>query len=272
MEDLDKMLYTPILIYQMGKVGSSSVYASLKTANIPNSLFNIHQLSHNGFQRKESWLNFNNITNVHDELKYDKRIRSMIDSNRQKLDWKIITMTREPIGVEISGIFENINIFFKQRYDLNQKLKKDETLDFLYEHFDKLDITTNYYSNWFDEELKDVFDVDVYSKPYDFYNGFSFISKGNVSVLVIRLEDLKKSFTNAIYQFLGLERIELASENIGNRKVYSREYNEILEALSLPQSICEKMYTSKYAKHFYTKDEVSHFINKWSGKSTRTEK
>ena len=87
--------YSPLIIYQMGEVGSSSVYASLKAANIPNSLFFTNQLSEIGFRQKEAWLSFSKIKEIPDDLEYFKKIRNIIDINREKYDWKIIKMKRE---------------------------------------------------------------------------------------------------------------------------------------------------------------------------------
>ena len=254
----------PVIIYQMGKVGSSSVYASLKSTDIPNSIFHVHQLSHTGFNRKEAWLKFSNIKKVPDDFKYSKKFRHIIDANREKMDWKIITLTREPIGLIISGIFENMRMFFKQLLDIDKKPVKEDILDFLSEHFRKLDISKNYYLNWFDEELKDVFDIDVYSEPYDFENGFSILSRGNVSTLVMRLEDMARVFDKAIYRFMNLEKVCLQRMNVGSKKYYSTQYKEVLKLLKLPLRVCEQIYSTKYAQHFYTPDEISCLIKKWT--------
>ena len=39
----------PLLVYQIGKVGSTSVFKSLKVADLPFSLYHIHFLSHDRF-------------------------------------------------------------------------------------------------------------------------------------------------------------------------------------------------------------------------------
>lgn len=259
-----KKNYPPILIYQMGKVGSSSVYKALKSANIPNSCFHVHQLSDKGLREKEGWLKLNKKKPT-DEFRFFKKLKETIDINRDKLNWKILTMAREPVSLEISGVFENMNFLYKQLLDENGKPDKGKTIKYLLERFYKLDISKGYYCNWFDNELKAVFDIDVYSKPYDFNRGFSILNKGNVSALVIRLKDFKRSLKKALCEFLGLE-IEPAAANIGSKKDYAKEYKEILESLALPLPICEKIYSSKYARHFYTKNEIVSFIEKWSSK------
>lgn len=256
----------PVLIYQMGKVGSISVYASLKNAGIPNSLFHVHQLSDEGLRKKEGWLRFNGIEKIPDDLRFFKQLRQVIDKNRTTCHWKIITMTREPIGLEISGIFQNMKIWYRQLLNTGNTPDKKKTLDYLHERFDKLDMSKNYYANWFDVELKAMFNIDVYSKPYDFERGFSIFTHENVSVLLIRLEDMNKSLNTAIQQFLGRDiDLDAASTNIGSRKTYSREYKKVLDILSLPRPICEKIYSTTYARHFYSTDDIARFTAKWSG-------
>ena len=87
--------HSPLIICQMGEVGSSSIYASPKAASIPNFLFFTDQLSEIGFRQKEAWLSFGKIKEIPDYLVYFKKLRNIIDINREKYDWKIITMKRE---------------------------------------------------------------------------------------------------------------------------------------------------------------------------------
>lgn len=46
---------TPILVYQMGKVGSSTIVNTLKSSNINNPVYHIHFLSSEGIYSIENY-------------------------------------------------------------------------------------------------------------------------------------------------------------------------------------------------------------------------
>ena len=53
--------YPPILIYQMGKVGSATVHETLLHANLPHPIYHIHFLSYDGIKNAEKY--FLNLKN-----------------------------------------------------------------------------------------------------------------------------------------------------------------------------------------------------------------
>jgi len=56
----------------------------------------------------------------------------------------------------------------------------------------------------------------------------------------------------------------LIRHNVGENKPYKRIYKKILETLTVPERLLDKIYNSKYAQHFYTDDEIASFKNRWS--------
>jgi hypothetical protein len=271
-----RKLKDPILIYQMGKVGSSSVLASLKNANGLNTIFHIHQLSDTGIEKKAEWLSNHGVKDVPEmeaDLMFIKKLRTLIDSHRYDFQWKIITLTRDPISLEISSFFENIWMYADQVFDPLYKPVKEKILDYFGKYFINetndpcfFNVSRNYFLNWFDEELNAVFGLDVYSAPYNFSTGYTIYRKDNVSVLLIRLEDLDKSFTKAVKKFFNLEGIVLVKENITSKKEYYELYRQVTDEISIPLEVCEKIYSTRYARHFYTPSEISGFIKKWNKK------
>ena len=257
----------PILIYQMGKVGSSSVYRSLKHAGIPNSIFHVHQLSDKGIERKEKWLKYHNALDIPwvvEDLLYIKKFKESIETNRSKFQWKIITMTREPISVKLSAFFENIEVYGHEVFDPPKKINIDKTIDYLMRNtFGVYDVEKDYYCTWFDEELKTVFGIDVYTVPYDFTRGYSIITKENVSVLVMRLEDMGRSFQQAMAYFLKVPNIELIKDNTADRKSYWNEYRTVLEKIVISAEVFDLIYSSRYARHFYPTGEREKSREKW---------
>lgn len=169
-----------------------------------------------------------------EDFRYIKKLKESIDLNRLKYRWKIITMTRDPVSVKLSAFFENIEVYGEKVFDPPRKINIDKTIDYIMKKtFGVYDVEKDYYCTWFDEELKTVFDIDVYRIPYDFARGYSIITKENVSVLVMRIEDMERSFRPAMADFLQVPGIELIKDNTAQNKSYWHEYQTVLERFTL---------------------------------------
>ena len=51
--------------------------------------------------------------------------------------------------------------------------------------------------------------------------------------------------------------------NVGSAKVYAPLYKEFKNSIVLPESYVDRMYTSKYMRHFYSEEEIARFREKW---------
>ena len=75
-----------------------------------------------------------------------------------------------------------------------------------------------------------------------------------------RFKDISK---RQIAKFINDENFEIINDNLGIEKKYKDLYNEFLSSIVLPKEFIELQYSSKYAKYFYTKEELDDFANKW---------
>ncbi len=254
--------HPPIIVYQMGKVGSKTVCKSLQQAKLQNSIYHVHFLSHNGIKEAEKYYCSKNLSLEH--LQVSKELREKIDTTTRK-NWKIITLVREPISRDISDVFQNIERFYPHLIDENGNIKKKEVIEFLKELFIQYDERTDYTCTWFDRELKDAFNIDVYAYPFDHKKGFTIIHEAHIELLILRLEDLDKTFSTALHKFLNpKKRIPMIKSNIGEEKKYSHAYRETIRQIDIPFSLCTQVYSSKYAQHFYSERLRKTFIQKWS--------
>ena len=276
----------PILVYQMGKVGSTSVVHSLRNSGLMNPVYHTHQLSYEGIDknieinRERLFQNRNNKklddhTRVYTELfvkyvirklKNDRLLRKKIDKNFDSINWKIITLVRDPVMREISNFFFT---FHKHPEIVGKKeqLLNETSLRVLKDDLNKrLGGGEDWSLTWFDRELKKVFGVDMYRFPFDHENGYTLIHSKNISILVIKLEELGRCFSGAIFELLNKENLNLTNSNVAGKKFYYNTYRYVLENLTLDSHFCKKIYSSKYARHFYTNDELKIFMRKWSGR------
>lgn len=250
---------TAILVYQMGKVGSTTVYSSLNKQLLFTPVFHVHSLCDDTLKKYAKA--YQAVGEIPGQIKYLRHG----DFLRKKLDrsvaikWKIITMVREPI-------IRDISIFFQQR-DRNfpHGVDASEIIDILQKHFASFQESTDYACNWFDREIKSNFNIDIYDFSFDKQKGYHIIKEKDKEILIIRLEDLNNCFQLALREFLVLDKpIELLSKNIAKDKQYKNQYLEVVNKIKIPKSICELIYSSKYVKHFYSDATIDDFINRWT--------
>ena len=254
----------PVIIYQPGKVGSSTVLASLNqslhSASTKAEIYHAHHLNHLEQMEADIKSKFPNPQKSLEKLAIDKQLRRQIDEKPNQR-WNVISLTREPVARTISTVFEMLDVIFpgwKAKYEAGE-------WD-LYEMQDT--IVKRYVSgpgrgDWYDTQMKPVFDVDVYAQPFPHQQGYEiYQGKNHSRLLLLRLEDLNRVGQKVFSDFLNLKDFELVRANVGEQKEYSDLYRDF-KKIPLPAAYLEKMYSSRYARQFYTDAEINGFYQKW---------
>lgn len=185
------------LIYTMGKVGSSSIYHSLKKQKPYSEIYHVHFLSKNYLDNilpKEHKI-------FHSSIPKGRDILSAINQ-RPKSRIKIITLTREPVGRSISELLQN----WKHIYDDIESVPHDE----LKKHIESKPY--NYTLEWFDKEFKEYLNFDIYQHKFDKEKGYETYKHGRFDILCIKLEKLNSVYEKAFLDFLG-EKLNLFISN-----------------------------------------------------------
>jgi hypothetical protein len=256
----------PILIYQCGKVGSSTVRKTLRHASLANPIYQVHCLSDEGIQRYEERRRKSpQASHVRECLAVSQSLRQKLDSGTStQMPVKIITLTREPIGLMISSFFEAIS--GQESFErLDEDALVDESMKRIRRQLRRFDESSNRVCTWFDRELKATFDIDVFAYPFDPAMGYQIISQGAVDLLIIRLEDLNRCGSEVLAQFLERDRpIPLINANQRNAKEFATAYTRVKETIKIPKHLSQAVYDSRYATHFYSESERQSFIEKWA--------
>lgn len=226
---------TPVFVWQMGKVGSKSIYYSLST-HYPGAVLHAHRLS---------------ATHEESEI---RRLYEWAVVQQKPLD--IISLTREPIGRNVSAFFENFGRDTGMSYEQASFSLGELKAIFLanYEHDTPL--------QWFDNNIRKHFGIDVYATPYP-ENGTATYGHRNVRLLVIRLEAGDAVISEAIKQFLGLTAFELIKKNVSQDKDYAMTYDAFTRTVKLPDDYIARMCESKYFTHFYSQETIDMVRKKW---------
>jgi len=233
----NKKEYNSIIIYQMGKVGSTSIVHALREKKL-NPL-HLHWIG-----SKEPIAEF--PTNSLD-------VYNNINNN-----YAIMVIVRDPMARNLSAFFQRIRRWASKKPE--EMTAKELQKDFI----EKYDVT--YPDKWFDKELKEYFKLDINKKKFNKDKGYSIYEVETNRILLITLEKARNKLGKAIKDFIGLENVEM--QRIGayeDRKVGANlkgKYSD-MKKLIYPKEFIEKNYNLKYVKKFYTTKEINLFKSKW---------
>lgn len=231
-----------ILVWQSKKVGSKTICKTLDSIGIKN--VHLHELMNT---------EDNDLEIIAIKEANAKFLKQYVRKRIQKI--KIITLVREPIARAVS---EYMQEFSQMVINLNI----DKNVIKGCEEFVANKISSNYEFNWFDEEIKELTGVDVYSYPFNKKEGYGWIKEKNIEILILKLEMLNKNF-NILGEFVGNRDLKLINDNIGEEKHYTYIYNEVKRGIRLPRTIVEKQYKDKKFLHFYSDNEAQKFMRYW---------
>jgi len=262
----------PIINYQMGKVGSSTVQASLEAMNLDQPVYHVHFLNPERVRQIEQQRRKYFRTEKYALLRRPWLYQFLFEQIQKKdRHWKLITLVREPIARNVSTFFENLEVTKKpdsatyavksDYYDFNIEADPqnlDELIDLF---FDRL--VHERPLRYFDDEIKTVFGIDVFASGFPLDKGYSVYQGEYADLLLIRLEDLDKCANTVFKQFLGLDDFKLVQANIASDKVYAPLYKAFKRSVRFPEDYVREMYESAYARQFYSDEEIRGFRQGW---------
>ncbi len=277
----------PILVYQMGKVGSSSIRNSLFRCQDPSTRLVL--MSHEFFPIRNR-----DLRRIEIEPEYRDYVIREIEHDRhdfeqfplrKRLGWRfrerfyseriyrayvkpghrlrVVTLVRDPVAANVSMFFQLIDHYIgtpieESTYDIETVIQI-----FLERYVHSRPLT------WFDVELKTTLGIDVFRYPFPVAQGYNIISADNVSLLVLKCELDDQTKARAIAEFLDLDDFEIVRSNVTGDKSHAPQYAEFKRRIRVPDRLLDKMYESKYARFFYSSEERSCFRARWSGQKVK---
>ncbi len=250
----------PVIVYQMGKVGSRSVYETLIELLRDVPIYHAHVLEDLDNMAEAIKKQFENPVNSLAVIEQGKKLREKIDADTGQR-WNLITLVRDPIARNVSRFFHGIEEVIP---DIQQQLSADKI-----SVNDLFDVFLNKWEHrsalqWFNLQFKPVFDIDVFTRPFPLDKGFDIYRNHRFSLLLIRLENLDACAEYAFKEFLGIDNIHLKKTNVSDDKWYTEIYRDFISKAVLPDSYLNEMYGSHFSKHFYSPAELDVFRAKWT--------
>lgn len=236
-----------IIILTPGKVGSSSVFKSLKKEF--KSVFHIHNFTKNSIERSIIKNRESNRGYAPLHLIISRHLLSLVKKNNPRI--YLICLIREPISREISSIYQNIEMFENTTYNDFLKINNDKVTSNL-----TTTLSSNQYLNelegWFNEQLFEHFGVDIFKLNLD--NGYCIKNFKNISFLLIRMEDLDRHFSESISKLLPFSssKIQLTRDNTASTKYYNVEYLKLKQKMDFKEfKRFDHYVNNKFVNHFY---------------------
>lgn len=250
-------------ILSMPKCGGSSIYATLLHSFPEAEIIHLHFYSSQGLQRYTEFAGNPEYPLGPDRLRLTVERATSARTLMNHLDPRnllFLSGVREPVSLAISTFFQAFYLpdHPQPNYTVDEIREKIETSNDSWFSWAELD-------QWFDSELKLASGHDVFDRPFPKEKGYEVFSKGGNSLLLYRLENMD-TILDAISELTWVPPsvLNLQKTNIGEKKSYGTAYHHVVSNLKFSASFLDRVYSSRYATHFYSASELASFKSRWS--------
>jgi Putative capsular polysaccharide synthesis protein len=255
----------PILIYSMGKTGTTSLAETLEAAT-SRPVVKAHALSPRGQARR---LEKSRRLEIVDRprflwaaqwIRHDLRLRG-------RHRWDIICGVRDPVALAVSDHFYGL------RLQAEIGVQTERHHDDVDRHAEAVAAGIDalfHQEDWFADELLAVTGIDVYATPFPHEQGYRIYEQGRFRVLLTRFEDLPEVGPGALQEFFGLsEPVPIPARNVGltDGETVGDEslYRRFVTDGALSADVLAAAYDTRLARHLYSDVERAAFASRWSG-------
>ncbi len=119
-------------------------------------------------------------------------------------------------------------------------------------------------NDWFDDELKQMFGIDVFARAFPMERGWEIYENDVARVLLIRQENLGRlsQALGALYKLDPSEFVTVTA-NAAESKDYAPYYRAVKDTLRYSKLELDRIYSLPYVAHFYTPTEIATFRQRW---------
>ena len=250
-------------IFQMGKVGSTSVLKSIERSlreqegeyRSKYTLVHEHRVFLRDFYLSGGFYKFITVW------------RAWLG-----LPIKIVCPIREPIARDVSGffyidagLFVNSDLEEMKEWFLTGSKPKPGSKP---KHRTEIGFRPGFILNWFDEQFKPLTHIDVYKKPFPIDRKWQIYKRGSTRVLLYRADLERSEQTKLISRFLGIKLDEVKLKNSAEKRHYAELYSRFGESVKLPEEYIRRMHNSRFAQHFWSPEELKKAADKWRATSS----
>jgi hypothetical protein len=251
-----------VAVYQLGRVGSSTVTAAIRVAGA-GLTFHVHSLApdlRRDLEQQRVTITPALAEYIHQNDRVARCLRWVLGMHAPM---KIIVLLRDQVDQSLSSFFYNFTLF--TGHSLDEKAWTPRELRRLYWVKNSLN-GFNAFEYWFERELHRNMGFDIFAHRFDPERGWQVYQHNRLSVLVMKIEldDADKNIV--LNTFLGIKNLQLQVKNTSEEQSYSSLYRAFRKEFSLQPERLDTIYTGRYARHFYTLQEIERFKQKWMKK------
>ncbi len=237
---------SPVIIFQMGKVASSTIEATLE--RVPGlAVFRTHGLV--------KWGDVTAAPTARRELESWLILHRLV---RPGISCKVVSAVRDPIARNLSAYFQNLDQLHGV-HDAHASLPMSKLVAGFFElhrHARPLE--------WFDAEFAAILGLNVYQHPFDQLRGFQRIKSDQFDVLVLRSETDDETKAQQLAEWVGTRSLRIIQKNIGETKSYAAVYREFLRSIRLPDDYVATMMDHQFTRHFFMPEAIAAMRKKWT--------
>lgn len=249
----------PILIYQVGKVGSTSIFSAIKNSiRGVTPVYQVHNIVH-AAELKDKDLT---LGSYHSQKHFNLG-QALLEavSTQPNLSFKVITGVREPISRWVSEIFQNIDSRYNSLKHADGSINTDELIKFI-----KDSIKTEPQNEWFVNEMGELFGLSCQDFSFPPNKGSYTLTKNNHSFFFYKQEALSSEMGDSLAEFLELDSLCIEELNTTESKAdLSATYRKTLDNLSFSRDDLDAIYNLPLYKAFYSEEEIEGFFKRWLG-------
>ena len=254
----------PILVHQMGKVGSRTVAQTIARALPDRPLYHVHALNEATlatYRRSAEKRRRAGQIDVDAPTLTGHYLRRRVSAHPD-FPWSVVTTIREPVARNISTLFQNA---YRWIPDFEARCLRGEDLQQPLEQAFWNHSFHDQPARWFEDETKAIFGIDVLARPFDLEKGFQIYTQGATRLLLLRLENIG-ALPQALDAWLHLgHQPTTVSTNESKNKYYRKAYQDFVRRFEIPEHYLDEQYGTPFAEHFYSDEERKDFRKQWAG-------
>jgi hypothetical protein len=221
-----------VVIYSLGKAGTSSIYESMRYSKQLNVL-HLHYLGSQGTQI-DKWRFLEN-----------RRSKKARDWFRQG-DVLVVALVRDPFSRSISSFVQNYELYHVDCTLDEAVIKNAQTISL----------------DWWDQEFKRTMNWDVYAHSFNKNSGISEYEMGENQLVIVKSTVISSSGISFLSKKLGVHLSDTKA-NLSRTKKAAKQFHSRLEDFKFPKETFESIAKSKFVRHFYTDNEIEGFQRQW---------
>lgn len=232
-----RLLTPPVILFQMGKVGSASLTATLK----------------------QVWKGL--VVHAHYRDSVPHEVMTLLNLRRAMgLPAYVICPIREPLGRNVSAFFEN--------WERDTGLSF-ESKEWSVEEVEKLFLRCcrhEVFPEFFDRQFRPFTGIDVFAKDFPVTRKWQTYQHRGLRALIYRSDLPRAGQLSIISAFLSLQPplSSFLERNVGEAKPYATTYQKFKATGVLPEEYIRSQCESRTCRHFWSKDEIDQFAAAWS--------